>query len=120
MLLSIVVTGLLVTAQTRVLRRTGSLAVSGDRAHYLADLASNTIAIVGVGAAPDRPAGDRRLRGLAGRRLADLGRLECVCAGRPPLMDQELPDESRARWSSSCSPTRDPGRAPAPHPRLGP
>src|SRR5262249_11754497 len=40
MVVSIALTALLVTAQNRVLRRTSSVAVSGDRAHYAADLAS--------------------------------------------------------------------------------
>lgn len=48
---SIVLTGLLVAAQTRALNQTGSVAVSGDRAHYYADLAGNGIALIGVGGA---------------------------------------------------------------------
>ena len=50
MAVSIVLTSGLMYAQTQVLRRTGSIAVSGDRAHYAADLASNLIAFVGIGA----------------------------------------------------------------------
>ena len=48
---SIGITGLLVTLQTRALKRTGSVAVAGDRAHYFADLASNAAALVGVAGA---------------------------------------------------------------------
>jgi len=48
---SIVVTGLLVAAQSRALKQTGSVAVAGDRAHYFADLASNAAALLGVAGA---------------------------------------------------------------------
>lgn len=50
MLASTVLTLGLVAAQTRVLRRTGSVAVSGDRAHYLSDLGSNLVALLGIAA----------------------------------------------------------------------
>src|SRR5580698_10815801 len=42
---STVLTALLIWAQTRVLRRTRSVAVTGDRAHYTADLVSNVAAL---------------------------------------------------------------------------
>jgi cation diffusion facilitator family transporter len=51
MAVSTVLTALLITAQTRVLRQTSSVAVSGDRAHYASDLASNLIALAGIAAA---------------------------------------------------------------------
>ena len=50
MAVSTVLTGLLITAQGRVLRQTRSVAVSGDRAHYAMDLASNIIALLGIAA----------------------------------------------------------------------
>ena len=50
MAISTVLTGLLIAAQTRVLRQTSSVAVSGDRAHYATDLASNLIALAGIAA----------------------------------------------------------------------
>src|SRR5690242_7005837 len=50
MAVSTVLTLLLITAQTRVLRQTSSVAVSGDRAHYASDLASNVIALLGIAA----------------------------------------------------------------------
>lgn len=46
--LSIVLTGLLVWFQTRSLRASGSMAVSADRAHYAADLASSAVVLIGV------------------------------------------------------------------------
>lgn len=48
---SIVLTGLLVMAQTRALKQTGSVAVEGDRAHYFADLGANVVALVGIAGA---------------------------------------------------------------------
>jgi len=50
MAISTVLTGFLISAQTKVLRQTGSIAVSGDRAHYASDLASNLLALAGVAA----------------------------------------------------------------------
>ncbi len=64
MAVSILVTLALVQAQGRVIARTGSVAVSGDRAHYAADLASNLAAIMGVIAA--RLTGNARLDAAAG------------------------------------------------------
>ena len=40
----------LVTAQSRVLKKAQSIAVTSDRTHYLADLASNLVAFAGVAA----------------------------------------------------------------------
>jgi ferrous-iron efflux pump FieF len=48
---SVVLTLLLVTVQTRALKATGSVAVKGDRAHYLADLGGNVVGLAGVAAA---------------------------------------------------------------------
>ncbi|WGM32042.1 cation diffusion facilitator family transporter [Brevundimonas sp. NIBR11] len=47
-IVSIVLTGLLVWLQTRSLKASGSLAVSADRAHYAADLASSGVVLIGV------------------------------------------------------------------------
>src|ERR1044072_2498965 len=51
MLLSLALTAGLVVAQGRVLARTRSVAVSGDRAHYFMDFAPNAAALVGIAAA---------------------------------------------------------------------
>lgn len=48
MLVSMLMTGFLVYAQSRVVRRTGSIAIAGDRAHYTADLGANAVVIIGV------------------------------------------------------------------------
>jgi len=47
-LISIVLTGGLVWLQTRALKASGSMAVSADRAHYAADLASSLVILIGV------------------------------------------------------------------------
>jgi ferrous-iron efflux pump FieF len=46
--LSIVITAALVWMQTQAMKKTGSLAVAGDRAHYAADLAANVVVLIGV------------------------------------------------------------------------
>ncbi|MGH7020217.1 MAG: cation diffusion facilitator family transporter [Brevundimonas sp.] len=46
--ISIAVTLWLVWMQTQALKKTNSLAVAGDRAHYAADLAANVVVLIGV------------------------------------------------------------------------
>lgn len=96
--ISIALTLALVWAQTRALRQTGSVATSGDRAHYMADLASNMAVIVGIAAAS-----------MLGWRWADplVGLLvsawlawsavDVARGGWDQLLDRELSDEARAR-----------------------
>jgi len=48
MVFSILVTGLLVFYQQRIVRRTGSLAVSADRLHYAGDVAINLTVIIAL------------------------------------------------------------------------
>ena len=98
MVVSIGFTLALIAAQSRVLRRTGSVAVSGDRAHYAADLASNTIALIGIGASTvlDRPG----LDAVAGVLVAVWllwGAIGVFRQSAFELMDHELPDEARSR-----------------------
>ncbi|NJC41115.1 cation diffusion facilitator family transporter [Brevundimonas alba] len=51
MLISIALTGWLVWMQDRAIRRSDSMAVKADRAHYAADLASNVVVLIGVASA---------------------------------------------------------------------
>jgi cation diffusion facilitator family transporter len=95
---SIVMTGLLIAAQNRVLKQTSSVAVSGDRAHYAADLASNLIALAGIGVAAWL--GIHSLDALAALAIAGLllwGAVGVFREAGGQLMDHELPDEVRAR-----------------------
>ena len=98
MAVSVVLTGVLIAAQNRVLKQTRSVAVSGDRAHYASDLASNAAALVGLG-----------IVGLTGLVLFDAIAGLVVTAillwsavgvfreAANQLMDHELPPGDRAR-----------------------
>ena len=98
MAVSTALTFLLVTAQTRVLRKTSSVAVAGDRAHYLSDLGSNIIALIGVGASA--ALGMNGLDAAAAVIVAALllwGAVGVFREAAGQLMDHELPDDARAR-----------------------
>jgi cation diffusion facilitator family transporter len=91
-------TALLILAQTRVLRQTSSVAVSGDRAHYASDLASNLIALAGIAASAWL--GVNGLDAAAALVVAALllwGAVGVFREASNQLMDRELPDEARAR-----------------------
>jgi ferrous-iron efflux pump FieF len=98
MVASTVLTGLLIAAQTRVLRQTSSVAVSGDRAHYASDLASNVIALLGIAASAWL--GINGLDAAAAVVIAALllwGAVGVFREASNQLMDHELPNEARAR-----------------------
>jgi len=95
---SILLTAILIFAQGRVLKQTRSVAVSGDRAHYAADLASNAIALVGIAASAWF--GLVQLDALAAIVIAALllwGAVKVFGEASGELMDQELPDEVRSQ-----------------------
>jgi ferrous-iron efflux pump FieF len=105
--LSLVMTAGLVLAQSMVLRRTRSVAVSGDRAHYVIDFGSNLVALAGIGAsallggsAPDAVAG------LVVTAWLVWGAIGVFRQASLELMDHELPDESRTRIAALM--TEDP------------
>ncbi|MFO0540685.1 MAG: cation diffusion facilitator family transporter [Phenylobacterium sp.] len=105
--LSTVMTFVLISAQTWVLRRTQSVAVSGDRAHYASDLASNMAALAGIGASAWL--GLSGLDGAAALVIAALllwGAIGVFREAAVQLMDQELPAAERARIVDLV--TRDP------------
>lgn len=98
MIVSTALTMVLITAQTRVLRKTSSVAVSGDRAHYASDLASNIIALIGIGASAWL--GVNGLDAAAAIVIAALllwGAVGVFREAANQLMDHELPDEQRTR-----------------------
>jgi cation diffusion facilitator family transporter len=98
MVVSTVLTAFLIVAQTRVLRQTSSVAVSGDRAHYASDLASNVVALAGIAAAAWL--GWQGLDALAALVVAALllwGAVGVFREASRQLMDRELSDEARAR-----------------------
>lgn len=98
MLGSIGLTGGLIVAQTWLLRRTRSVAVSADRTHYVADLASNVIALAGVAAVA--AFGSAILDAVAGLAVGAIllwGAVSVFRGSSSQLMDHELSDAARAR-----------------------
>lgn len=98
MVVSIVVTFGVVSAQTYVLKRTASVAVSGDRAHYAVDLASNAAALVGI--AGGVWLGLAWLDGAAALVVTALllwGAVGVFREASDQLLDHEIDGEDRAR-----------------------
>jgi ferrous-iron efflux pump FieF len=98
MAISIVLTGLLVSLQSRALRQAGSVAVKADRAHYVADLASNLAALIGVGVAYylGWPAADA-IAGLVVAAWLLWGAIQVMREASSQLMDEGLAPVARAR-----------------------
>jgi cation diffusion facilitator family transporter len=96
MLLSLALTAALVLMQDRVLAKTPSVAVSGDRAHYVADFASNIAALIGIGLA--LWTGDPRWDAAAGLFVMlwlVWGAIGVLRDATSHLMDHELGPEER-------------------------
>lgn len=96
--LSVILTIILIWAQTRAVKKTGSLAVTGDRAHYSADLGANAAVIAGLVMASGF--GIDRADPVVGFGVS-LWLLwtawEVGSNAFESLMDRELPDEDRQR-----------------------
>src|SRR5579871_2929886 len=93
MVISTLLTLGLVTVQTQVLRRARSVAVTGDRAHYLADLASNLVALAAIAAAGLLGiSGFDAAGGLAVAAILLWGAIDVFRKASDELMDRELPD----------------------------
>jgi ferrous-iron efflux pump FieF len=98
MALSIVLTVGLILAQTRLLRRKPSVAVSSDRTHYAADLASNVTALAGIGLAGLLHA--PRLDAAAALLVTGIllwGAVAVFREASNQLLDHELATSARAR-----------------------
>lgn len=98
MVLSLILTSLLIAAQGQALKQTSSVAVSGDRAHYAADLASNAVALIGIVAFA--LTGITRIDAAAGLFVTVWlvwGAIGVFRGASVQLMDQELSDEARAQ-----------------------
>ena len=105
--ISLLLTLALTRAQGRVLAKAQSVAVSGDRAHYLMDIASNIVALVGIGLAAllHSP----RVDAAAGLVVAGWlvwGAVTVFRDSSGQLLDHELPDGARAEIVSRM--TSDP------------
>ena len=81
-----------------MVRRTGSVAVLGDRAHYVSDLASNLVALAGVAAQTWLGiAGLDALAALAVAALLLWGAIGVFREASGQLLDRELGAEARSR-----------------------
>ena len=104
---STALTAALVWAQTRALRQVSSVAVKGDRAHYLADLAGN--ALVAVGILGTWLLSWSALDAVAGLLVAVWlvhGAFDVFRASADQLMDHELSADERAELIALA--TQDP------------
>ena len=97
MAVSIALTGGLIFTQSRLLRTTASVAVSADRTHYAADLASNLVALVAIAAAWLGWPGFDALGGLAVAAILLWGAVSVFRKSSSQLLDHELPDADRNR-----------------------
>jgi cation diffusion facilitator family transporter len=98
MVISIVVTGALITTQSRAVAKTGSVATQGDRAHYAADLGANVAVILGIGASAFLGwTWADAVTGLLVAAWLGYGALQVARAAADNLMDKELPEGDRAR-----------------------
>ena len=98
MALSMVLTVGLIVAQSAMLKKGRSVAVSADRMHYVTDLGSNAVALVGIAAVA--LTGLTALDAVAGLGVAAIllwGAIVVFRHASNELMDRELPDEDRAR-----------------------
>ncbi|HHL42206.1 MAG TPA: cation diffusion facilitator family transporter [Hellea balneolensis] len=96
MVFAIVVTFWLLIAQSWAVRATGSLAVRGDRAHYLADMLANIAVITGLALTSYTPF--VRADALVGVGIALwllLTAFKLTKLAWSQLMDMELPDDER-------------------------
>ena len=93
---SIAVTLWLVWMQTQALKKTASLAVAGDRAHYAADLAANVVVLIGVisGAYLGAPGLDAAA-GLVVAVWLFWGAISLLRESADHLLDHAGPEEAR-------------------------
>lgn len=93
---AIIITGLLLIGQTYAIRSTGSVAIRGDRAHYISDMAATAAVIMGVGLAAFTPFA--QADGIVALLIALWLLYTAYKVGKlafEQLMDRELPDSER-------------------------
>ncbi len=107
MAVSLVLTVMLTRAQAKVLSKASSVAVSGDRAHYLMDIVANLVALAGIGLAAlvHSPRVDAAA-GLGVTGWLVWGAIQVFRQSSEQLLDHELPDGARAEIVSRM--TSDP------------
>ena len=98
MVVSTGLTLLLIRAQNRVLAKARSVAVEGDRTHYIVDVGSNLVALAGIGLAAvlHSPRFDAAA-GLGVAAWLVWGAVQVFRNSSDQLMDHELPDADRER-----------------------
>jgi ferrous-iron efflux pump FieF len=98
MVFSIFITGALVLYQRRIVQRTGSLAISADRLHYIGDLATNltVIAALLLATQPDLAWIDAAAAIIVAAVIGKSA-LDVVRGALDNLMDRELDDGDRNR-----------------------
>lgn len=101
-LISIALTGFLVWRQHHAIKASGSLAVSGDRAHYAADLLANVVVLIGVAsgawlAAPGLDAA----AGLVVAVWLFWGAIGLLRAAADHLLDRGVSESDRARITTA-------------------
>ncbi|WAC60572.1 cation diffusion facilitator family transporter [Brevundimonas sp. SL130] len=96
-IVSIALTAWLVWMQTRALKKTGSMTVAGDRAHYAADLAANLVVLIGVisGAFLKAPGLDAAA-GLVVAVWLFWGATGMLKAAADHLLDRAVPEADRS------------------------
>ena len=96
--LSIALTAGLISAQTRTIEQTDSIATRGDRLHYASDLAANVVVMAGIaaGAFLNMPWADA-IAGLLVAAWLAFGSLKIARDAADHLLDRELPDADRNR-----------------------
>lgn len=94
---SLVMTVGLVAFQSLAMKRSGSLIVRGDRAHYVGDVVANggALAAVIIGVYFSLPQADA-LAGLIAAAFLFAAGWQVVRRAIPQLMDEELPDSDKA------------------------
>lgn len=98
MVVSIALTGVLVTAQTQAIRRTGSVATRADRLHYASDLAANLVVIGGIAAGAMLDIGwADAVAALAVAGWLGWGAVQVGRESANHLLDREVPDDVRKR-----------------------
>ena len=90
---SLLITSALVVFQTAAIKRSGSLIIKGDRAHYLGDLIANSGALIAVviGVYYALPQADA-IAGLLAAVFLVIASWNVIKKAVPQLMDEELPE----------------------------
>ncbi|MBI1251834.1 MAG: cation diffusion facilitator family transporter [Alphaproteobacteria bacterium] len=98
MLVSMLATAALLIVQSRAIRKTGSVATAGDRAHYAADLGANVVVIIGLAAgAFFNLLWADALAGVVVALWLGFGAWDVARKAADHLMDRELSDADRDR-----------------------